>query len=85
MIDIWGWRRKRGLSDKYESMENYEQGFDKILVEGMYHAEDSKSGKLTDSYFCRGDELLEEQVVVEGEIENEKNIRLGDREQIVSG
>ncbi|ACS79715.1 hypothetical protein [Maridesulfovibrio salexigens] len=64
MIDIWGWRKAKGLSDKHEGMESYKQGFEKILAEGMFHAEASNSGKLTGSHFCRADELLEKPVVV---------------------
>ncbi len=64
MIKIWEWRKAKGLSDKHVGMESYKQSFEKTLVEGMFHGGDPKSGKLTGSYFCRADDLLEEQVVV---------------------
>lgn len=60
MIDIWGWRRAKGLSDKHEDMESYKQGFEKVLVEGMFHDGTARSEKLTGSSFCRADELLDD-------------------------
>ncbi len=64
MFNIWAWRKGKGLSGKHESMESFKQGFEKILAEGMFHDGDPKSDELTGSYFCRADELLDEQVVV---------------------
>lgn len=63
MIDIWGWRKAKGLSDKHEDMESYKQGFGKTLAEGMFHGGAARSEKLTGSSFCRPDELLGVQVV----------------------
>ncbi|NDV26880.1 hypothetical protein [Desulfovibrio sp. JC010] len=71
MIDIWGWRKTKGLSDKHENMESYKQGFKKTLLEGMFHDGDPKSDKLTGSYFCRADELLDDPVVVVHDADDE--------------
>ncbi len=60
MIDSWGWRKAKGLSDKHEGMESYKQGFEKTLAEGMFHEEASRSEESLWSNFCRADELLDE-------------------------
>ncbi len=59
MIKIWEWRKAKGLSDKHEDMEIYKQGFEKTLVEGMFHevkvASDSEWVEIS---FCKPKDLI---------------------------
>lgn len=64
MIDIWEWRKGKGLSDRHESMESYKQGFEKTLVYGMSYAEEHNPEELRASCFRSAEDLLNETEVV---------------------